>query len=128
QQPKSRQIVGLVGDPIERIADSKALHLRRSAEGDSRVNVALDYGLLLNGMRQLVGDQFSSALAVGLELVLSKENMLPDRECVSIEVCALERGGFAGVNADVAKIRTEPGLHVRANRGRQRRAARNMHA
>ena len=49
------------------------------------VNAALDGGTLLDGVRQLVGDQFAAARALGLELILTEEDVLADRERMRAE-------------------------------------------
>ncbi len=131
------QVVGFVGNPVERIADTKIPHLFSDPAGCIAGRVLWCPLRCADGVSSLRctrrpagwyastrGRSTAAARALWLELIPPEKDVLAECKCMGIQVGALARGGFAGMNAYVAEVRAEARFHMAADRGRQRRAAR----
>src|SRR5262245_17943216 len=76
----------------------------------------------LQRMRQLVGDQLSSRLSLGLELAGSEHDVLAERVRPCVDgPCGLG-GALVGVDADLSEVVAEARLEKRPRRRIERRA------
>ena len=123
EHPEAGDDVGLVGEVVQRVADTEALDARRGALRHRGVGAALDHCALLDGMRQFMGDQFAAVRTLRLKLVPSEGHMLAYRKGVRIEAGALLRRGLTSVNPHIAEAGAETRLHEAAHARWKRRTA-----
>ena len=83
--------------------------------------------VLLDDMRQLVGQEVGSLGAIGREFAGSEDDVTADRERPGLDGRRRGRRAGIGVHADPAEIAPEPGVERRAHRSTQRHAGRAKH-
>jgi hypothetical protein len=120
EHAETRDRVRFPGDPGERIGPAHALHARGGAVLDGRVGAALHDGrigaalhgrALLDGVRELVGDELAPGRRVGLVLPLAEDDVVPHGVCMGRHVGAALGGGVARMHAHVAEVGVEARLH-----------------
>jgi len=116
QHPEPRDVIGLVGDLVERIADTRALYVWCRAFLDQCGRGALDDLALLYRVREFVRDELLARVRVGLELVAAEVDVVADRERAGLQLCPFLGGALIGVDTHTAKVRTEAWFHERADR------------
>ena len=122
EHPVARDVVRLVREVIERVADAETLDLDRRLQAHARVLAPLCYASLLDGVGELVRDKLLPLLVLGAELVAAEVDLAPDGEGTRGEL-AIEGGrAVGGVDAHAAEVGPEARLHEPPHAGRERLA------
>lgn len=129
EHPETGQMVGMLGEVVERVADAQALHRWRAELGDLGGGAALQRrrlprGALLDGVGQFMGEQFAAFAGFRAELPGGEMNLVADREGARLQLLVQLRGAGVGMDAHGAEIGAEARLHELPQLGRQRLAAR----
>ena len=124
EHTEARYVVGFVRKVIEHLADNAALHHRRGLLGHGDILFALHGTALLDGVCQLVRDQFFALIALGLKFIFAEENVVAHGKGLGVHL-PIQFGGFVSrVDFNVAEISTEARLHEPAHGEWQRRTGR----